>query len=253
MRALRNLLVRILRTAVLRPGRVWRIPLGVGRGLRFAGDSSATLHLYAGTAEWELGPHIRRLARPGYRAFDIGSHNAYYSLVLARLTGTQVVAFDFADEAIERIQRNLAHNPELAAQVRICRSYVAFETNPHTGAATLDDLLTEHDLPAPDLIKIDVEGAEAWVLQGARGLLGRRRPHLIIETHSAELERECAELLLTLGYRPRVVTQRRRLREPRGTLANRWLVAEGTGLTASAASGSLANPPRNGFSKAPAG
>jgi precorrin-6B methylase 2 len=235
MRPLRDLLVRALRAAVLRPERVWRIPLGVGRGLRFAGDASATLHLYAGTAEWELAPHIRRLARPGCQAFDIGSHNAYYSLVLARLTGRQVVAFDFADEAIQRIQRNLAHNPELAARVRICRSYVAFETNPQTGATTLDDLLTEHDLPEPDLIKIDVEGAEAWVLQGAGGLLRRRRPHLIIETHSAELERECAELLLALGYRPRVVTQRRRLREPRGTLANRWLVAEGAVLPRSRA------------------
>lgn len=235
MRAPRDLLVRALRAAVLRPERVWRIPLGVGRGLRFAGDASATLHLYAGTAEWELGPHIRRLARPGYQAYDIGSHNAYYSLVLARLTGRQVVAFDFADDAIERIQRNLAHNPELAGQVRICRSYVAFETNPQTGATTLDDLLTEHDLPVPDLIKIDVEGAEAWVLHGAGGLLRRRRPHLIIETHSAALERECAELLLGLGYRPRVVTQRRRLREPRGTPANRWLVAEGAGLPRSRA------------------
>lgn len=46
-------------------------------------------------------------------------------------------------------------------------------------AYALDDLVAV--LPAPDLVKIDVEGAEAAVLGGAERLLGAVRPVLIVE------------------------------------------------------------------------
>jgi FkbM family methyltransferase len=50
-------------------------------------------------------------------------------------------------------------------------------------SAELDDLAKE--LPVPDLIKIDVEGAEIEVLEGGIGYLREVRPALIVEFHSA--------------------------------------------------------------------
>jgi hypothetical protein len=47
----------------------------------------------------------------------------------------------------------------------------------------------------------------------------------VIETHGAAVERACVDVLAPLGYRVRVVTQRRRLREHRAP-DNRWIVAE---------------------------
>jgi hypothetical protein len=47
----------------------------------------------------------------------------------------------------------------------------------------LDTIIKEGGLPPPDLIKIDVEGAEADVLDGAKETIQNYRPILIIELH----------------------------------------------------------------------
>jgi hypothetical protein len=90
------------------------------------------------------------------------------------------------------------------------------------GVVTLDDDLEGEHV---DFVLIDVDRAEAGVLSGATGLLLHQRPRLIVECHSAGLERACGDLLLELGYEPRVVTQRRLLPQNRGIPHNTWLVA----------------------------
>lgn len=67
--------------------------------------------------------------------------------------------------------------------------------------------LDSYDLPPVGVVKIDVEGHELAVLQGAKALLERDRPHLVIEAE----ERHCpgtlanvATFLWRFGYRPNV-------------------------------------------------
>ena len=55
----------------------------------------------------------------------------------------------------------------------------------------------------PDLMKIDVEGAELDVLRGARGILAAHHPVLFLEVHSPELRVDCESLLHDLGYATR--------------------------------------------------
>jgi len=211
------------RHVLMRPGSR-RVPWGLAAGLRFEVDPKAPVHIYLGTAEVEIASHLRRLAKPGAPCFDIGSHNAYYALVLARLSGAAVATFDFDPEALSRIERNLALNPELAEQVTVHSVYLSYETNVAVNADTLDAVVAREHLAPPALVKIDVEGGEANVLRGAAQLL-QSRPHLVIETHGPDVERECADILTPLGYRLTVVTQRRRFREHRPA-DNRWLIAE---------------------------
>ena len=208
----------------MRPGRPRRIPAGIAEGLRLEVDPAAPVHVYLGTAEVEIAAHLRRLARPGVRCFDIGGHNAYYAMVLARLTGEPVTSFEFDPEGIARMTRNLALNPGLAGRVRVQQAYLADADDAAAGAARLDTLVEELDLPWPGLLKIDVEGAEAAVLRGAPRVLDHR-PAVVIETHGARVEGECAELLAARGYRVRVVSQRARLKEHRAP-DNRWIVGE---------------------------
>jgi hypothetical protein len=60
------------------------------------------------------------------------------------------------------------------------------------------DWLADHQ-PAPDLIKCDAEGAEAWILQGGAALLATKRPLLIMEVPSENSD-TCTTLLHEQGY-----------------------------------------------------
>jgi FkbM family methyltransferase len=64
----------------------------------------------------------------------------------------------------------------------------------------LDTVIPERGLPVPDVIKIDVEGAEALLLRGAGRLLREHSPKLLIELHGVTEIREVLGLLDDLGY-----------------------------------------------------
>jgi Methyltransferase FkbM domain len=225
----RRVLAMPLRRVLGYASRVRRLPFGPGRGLRMELHPTSPLDMYLGLYEYELARHVERLCTPGSVCFDIGAFDGYYALVFARLTGSTVVVFDSDAESCERVRRNCALNPEPGAHVDVRQSYVAFETNPAQNCVALDDVLARGEIPVPGLIKLDVDRAELSALTGAKGLLAEHRPHLIVEVHSMELERQCAELMLELGYRPLIVTERRWLRENRPIEHNRWIVADGAG------------------------
>jgi FkbM family methyltransferase len=54
---------------------------------------------------------------------------------------------------------------------------------------------------SPDVIKIDVEGAELRVLKGAKDVLTRDQPSLLLSVHSAQLREACATYLDGFDYR----------------------------------------------------
>jgi FkbM family methyltransferase len=58
--------------------------------------------------------------------------------------------------------------------------------------ATVDGLI-EDGLPPPDLMKLDIEGAEHLVLAGAENCLRQNRPALILETSNSSLLRGLSE------------------------------------------------------------
>ena len=53
----------------------------------------------------------------------------------------------------------------------------------------------------PDVLKIDVEGAEFEVLQGAARALSEFCPTIFVEIHGTQLHADCREFLLGKGYR----------------------------------------------------
>jgi methyltransferase FkbM-like protein len=60
--------------------------------------------------------------------------------------------------------------------------------------------LDSSGLPLPDLIKMDVEGAEAAVLRGAQRTLREARPVLFVALHRDEQRKTCAIILRDAGY-----------------------------------------------------
>lgn len=88
-----------------------------------------------------------------------------------------------------------------------------------TRTITLDSYASRAGLRRIDILKVDVEGAEKLVLEGARGLLGdeRTRPRLIlVELFDQNLQpfgtsiAEIVELLAAHGYRGYVIDKRQR-------------------------------------------
>jgi Methyltransferase FkbM domain len=73
-------------------------------------------------------------------------------------------------------------------------------------------------LPEPDYIKIDAEGAELRILQGARGVITRRHPTLSVEPHQwlpefPTVRQDCIQFLFELGYTLSERTPRMRTEE----------------------------------------
>lgn len=55
-------------------------------------------------------------------------------------------------------------------------------------------------LGAPDFVKIDTEGHELRILNGAHGLLDTGKAGWLVEFHSPRLHDQCAKLLVGYGY-----------------------------------------------------
>ncbi len=69
------------------------------------------------------------------------------------------------------------------------------------GQATVQAVaLDSMSLRDVDFIKVDVEGAEGHVLQGAFATLRRWRPRVLVELHSAEARGQVEAVLDSLGY-----------------------------------------------------
>jgi FkbM family methyltransferase len=188
------------------------------RGARWIA-AAHTNGCWLGTYELPKQRAFVRLARRGDTVWDIGANAGFYTLLASRLVGPggAVVALEPLPRNVGYLRRHIAANRcgnvqiiEAAAlddegHARMAASAPATARVTAAGdivvrMTTLDTLVFRDGLPAPHLIKIDVEGAEAAVLKGAWGVLGRYRPTILLSTHSEELRHECHAVLRRLGY-----------------------------------------------------
>jgi len=219
-------LVRALWTRASHPLR-WRpIPIlgGPAKGLRINLHGSAVAFA-TGAAERPLQDALVREVRAGATVFDIGANVGFVTLVAASLVGPtgRVVAFEPVPANADAIRENLALNNidwvelhetavgRAAGSAKMIVSDVSafsrLETvNVPTGAReridvgiiSIDDFMGLGASPAPDLVKIDVEGAELDVLEGMRRTIAEYRPVILCEVHDCNVA--YAELMSSLGY-----------------------------------------------------
>lgn len=205
--------------------RIRRIPLGLARGLRFTVDFEYQLRFFLGLYETELGTWLRRWCEPGQLAYDIGADVGYQALVIARLTQASVVAFEPKEGSARLIERHYHLNHDRIGPVEVVRSMVG--PPDARNSITLDDYASASPLGPPRFLLVDVDGAEVGVLRGAADLLRETQPHVLLETHSLELESASLDLLRAAGYQPLVVKTRRLLGDRRPVEHNRWIAAPG--------------------------
>lgn len=215
----------IKRTLLPTEAKPRRVLSGAFRGLEMEMDLQSSMQFWAGLYERETYPWIARFGAGCASGIDVGAAKGEFSLFLMKRTeATRVLAFDPSPEHDVTFSRNLALNG-LADDVRLSR-HAEFVGAGQAGSIRLDAFLDE--LPSPLFAKIDVDGAEVEVTEGMSGLFPKRRVRLLVETHSAELETRCVEMLQLCGCRTRVVENawwRALIRDQRPIGFNRWLVA----------------------------
>ena len=184
-----------------------RVRSGPGRGLLFDLNPRWEIATWNGSYEPEVQRVLHERMKPGNVLYDVGAHIGFYSLLAAR-QGAQVFAFEPDAQNAAALEHHARLN-SLGAKIEVIRAavfstagFIALEPanserghgNAHVGTnrepsnamvrvpcIRLDDFAGEHAVP--DIIKIDVEGAESNVLEGAEELFTKCRPHLICEVH----------------------------------------------------------------------
>lgn len=187
---------------------------GISQGMWMRLHLPDEARLWRGEHEVALQKAILAAIAPGAVVYDIGAHAGSIALGVARLVGSSgaVVAFEADPANAESLRENISRNG-LTASLHVVhtavwsggatdipfrrggarRSHGGVETNslhPVLGtgdlinvpAISLDDFIAGGG-PAPQLVKIDVEGGEYEVLQGGSDLFTRQRPLLIAEVH----------------------------------------------------------------------
>ncbi len=182
-----------------------------------------------------------RFSLKGALCWDIGAHFGYHSFGFAS-QGARVLAFEPNAYNAARLKMNLEKNPALAKNIRHLAVAVGDrdgemvfvqsaelegassgshlqEATPPLGdnayagfeklsipVSRMDTLLDRGEAP-PDLIKIDIEGAEFLALQGGRRLLSTRRPLILMEVHHIRLMLHIQRFFDELNYETRILDE----------------------------------------------
>jgi FkbM family methyltransferase len=167
--------------------------------------------------------------KPGSVIWDVGANMGLFSFAAAGLAGPKGRVYAFEPDAVmaRLLRRSARLNPgaaavevvpcavaqdlslarfEIARRSRASNALEGFQLSESGGVREVETTMTvsldwlAERLPAPDVLKVDVEGAELAVFRGARRLLAAKNPVLIFELTRRNWDEE-SSLLRDLGYR----------------------------------------------------
>lgn len=194
---------------------------------------------HTGTFEKKETLFVSKFLKPGQVCIDAGANFGWYSILFSRLVGPDghVYSFEPVPHTLEILERNVKLNE--------CRNIVLNnialdEKNrsrelflPDIGVSgsfklhnfdkdfesinckcqKLDDYCDTNNIRRVDFIKADIEGAEFALLKGAKEILTRNHPTLLLEiqSHSSTLfgyqPADIFKWLIDLGYAPYIVNE----------------------------------------------
>ncbi|WP_176721923.1 FkbM family methyltransferase [Bradyrhizobium sp. LMTR 3] len=173
----------------------------------------------------EAGPidSLKEFVPSGSLVIDVGANVGFFSLRFAKWVGSdgKVISIEPEDRnydhLISALRREallgrvdclkavaadvqgemfLEINPRHPADHKLSRDGTGLAVN----AVTLDELVQDARHLRPALVKIDVQGAEMLVLQGATNILKNAAPALFIELHEVGLSKFGTSVSAVLDY-----------------------------------------------------
>lgn len=159
--------------------------------------------------------YLERSLAPGSVFIDAGANTGIYTVLAAKLVGDagKVLSFEPGEESYKNLDRNVKLNN--LSQVKLFKSALSdtegtakfyhIDNAPNSyslggdgsenttyeevATTTIDSVLSREGIDRVDFIKMDVEGAEEYVLQGAKDLFGRMRPQVLFEINEKAIDR----------------------------------------------------------------
>lgn len=216
------LLARVFRPLVNRfvpAGLTWVVVRsGPAQGVRLLIYPKTEKLFWHGRHEDAVQQAIAGFLRPGMVFWDIGAHIGFFTMMTSRLVGKtgRVQAFEPMPHNRERLlaaaQKNGCENitvceyalsaaegeamlyaSESSAMWTLVREQSQEQKGIPVQCSTLD--VYARSATPPDLIKIDVEGAELDVLRGGAQFLARAKPRVIVEFSNDDLLAQARALL----------------------------------------------------------
>jgi len=208
---------------------VIEVAAGTLKGYKVLLNLKAEKSRWLGTYEPELQAALREFLKPGMTVYDVGANIGYVTLMLAHHAGAdgRVFAFEALPANVERIQKNVALNnisnvTVVSGAVLDKAGSVTFYVHESVGMGKaagsagrhdeqykaeitvpglpLDEFVYEQGNPAPDAVKMDIEGGEVLALPGMKRVLAERHPLMFLELHCPESEKVAWETLTAVGY-----------------------------------------------------
>ena len=160
---------------------------------------------------------VQSILRPGMTFVDVGANWGYFTLLAANLVGRngRVLSLEPDPRHFRSLSANVARselNQVTAVQIAAANeagtlslagfderggnygvSRIVADSKDHArvfqvAANSLDQLLEEHSLSSVDLMKMDIEGGEAFAIKGlANSLASHRVERLLLELHPAQI------------------------------------------------------------------
>jgi FkbM family methyltransferase len=180
---------------------------------------------------------LQRLVKPGDVVFDAGANiGLYCRFLVQRFGAAKVIAFEPMEENHVLLRRNisLGNCQDRIEVIRVALAdydgYDQFQTDDMSSASgtlnvitggeacqgrqqyglppltetvsvrRLDSLVEDGRVPIPQVIKMDVEGAEERLLRGGIRILRNYGPALAIELHGIDPARAVLEFLWSIRY-----------------------------------------------------
>ncbi len=215
---------------------IYTVRHGLLKGMKRKGGLAWVPEFVAGSTKTPEHMFWKNLDLKDLVIYDVGAFQGLLTLYFAK-QGRQVICYEPNTANNARLMENLRLNGLKNIQVRklgvgaksavatmvgspLMRGGASIETDTVSGLlnskgpviseeisiTTLDDDIGEQSLPAPGFIKIDVEGEELAVLQGARNTLLAHKPRLFLEMHGETMNlklkkvAEIVAILEELGY-----------------------------------------------------
>jgi FkbM family methyltransferase len=181
-----------------------------------------------GLYEKETAGWLESELKPGMTFMDVGANAGYFTLLGSKcVRAGSVVAFEPIPINVDIIKKHIIANG-IANVIVInmalsdCSGHADFTIESNNANSHLSDVSISHQISSPyksikvpvstldeyvainqvrpDVIKIDVEGAEMRVLNGGRKTLTSLRPILVVSTHSKSLYEECRNFFSSVQY-----------------------------------------------------